>query len=353
MKRIIAALSLGLFATAPAGAASLYNTLDGNAPLIVAHRGASGYLPEHTLGGYELALEMGADVIEPDLQMTADGVLVAMHDATLARTTNVEALFAPRNGDYRVSDFTLAEIKSLTVEPTGATASTDYPGFAPSMADPYKVPTFQEVMDLVAAHNAATGAGIGIYPEAKTPNSLAMNRQILEEMKSNGFDGSVPNTFVQTFSHEGARQLAALQTEIGMDNAIAALGYALDLGDGFGVYDATTGSVTALEDLAGFADGLGLYLGYDLDATFIAAAHELGLSVHGWTFRPRTDEAAWEMFLPWIEAGMDGFFTDYAQRGIDVLERYEAAEVPVPATLPLMLAGLGGFAALRRRRAAA
>ncbi|MCE8472649.1 hypothetical protein LZ189_27030, partial [Rhodovulum sulfidophilum] len=132
MKRIIAALSLGLFSTAPAGAASLYNTLDGNAPLIVAHRGASGYLPEHTLGGYELALEMGADVIEPDLQMTADGVLVAMHDATLARTTNVEALFAPRNGAYRVSDFTLAEIKSLTVEPTGATASTDYPGFAPS-----------------------------------------------------------------------------------------------------------------------------------------------------------------------------------------------------------------------------
>ncbi|PTW44474.1 glycerophosphodiester phosphodiesterase family protein [Rhodovulum kholense] len=353
MKRTLGALALGLISMAPAHAATLYNTLDGEAPLIIAHRGASGYLPEHTLGGYELALQMGADVIEPDLQTTADGELVAMHDSTLNRTTNIEALFAPRNGGYRVSDFTLAEIKSLTVEPTGATASTSYDGFTPSMADPYKVPTFQEVMDLVSAYNATTGKQIGIYPEAKTPNSLAMNEKILQEMKANGFDGSVQNTFIQTFSHEGARQLADLQVEMGMDNAIAALGYAIDLGDGFGVYDATTGGVTALEDLAGFADGLGLYLGYDLDAAFIAAAHALGLTVHGWTFRPTSDEAAWDMFLPWIEAGMDGFFTDYSLRGVEVLDRYEASEVPVPATLPLMLAGLGGLAMLRRRRAAA
>ncbi|MCO4093756.1 MAG: hypothetical protein HEQ37_05780 [Acidovorax sp.] len=105
-------------------------------PQVIAHRGASGYLPEHTLGGYELAIRMGADFIEPDLQITKDGALVAIHDDTLTRTTNVAALFAQRNGGYKVSDFTLAEIKTLTVVPT-STGKTSYPGFTPSAASPF------------------------------------------------------------------------------------------------------------------------------------------------------------------------------------------------------------------------
>ena len=79
-------------------------------PQVIAHRGASGYLPEHTLGGYELAIRMGADFIEPDLQITKDGALVAIHDDTLNRTTNVATLFAQRNGGYKVSDLSLIHI---------------------------------------------------------------------------------------------------------------------------------------------------------------------------------------------------------------------------------------------------
>ena len=104
---------------------------DARRPQVIAHRGASGYLPEHTLAGYELAVRMGSDYIEPDLQLTRDNQLVAMHDDTLQRTTNVASLFAQRNGAYRVADFTLAEIKTLTVQPANATAKTTYPGFTP------------------------------------------------------------------------------------------------------------------------------------------------------------------------------------------------------------------------------
>jgi glycerophosphoryl diester phosphodiesterase len=101
-------------------------------------------------------VKFGADYIEPDLQLTKDGVLVAMHDDTLTRTTDVATLYAQRNGNYRVSDFTLAEIKTLTVKPVG-TASTSYPGFTPSMADPFKIPTFQEVIDLARQLSASSG----------------------------------------------------------------------------------------------------------------------------------------------------------------------------------------------------
>ena len=123
-------------------------------PIVIAHRGASGYLPEHTLAAYELAVRMGADYIEPDLQFTSDGQLVAMHDATLTRTTDVRSRFAARNGGYRVSDFTLAEIKTLAVvPPAGGTAKTTYPGFTPTNPS-LRVPTFQEVIDLAKQQSA-------------------------------------------------------------------------------------------------------------------------------------------------------------------------------------------------------
>ncbi|GGE37234.1 glycerophosphoryl diester phosphodiesterase [Primorskyibacter flagellatus] len=349
-RNLVAGTVIALALTTPAFAAT-YNTLSGQAPLVIAHRGASGYLPEHTLGAYELAIRMGADVVEPDLQTTRDGVLVAMHDSTLTRTTNVEDLFAPRNGGYRVSDFTLAEIKTLTVEPT-RTASTSYPGYTPSMSDPFTVPTFAEVMEFVNAHNTTSGAKIGIYPEAKTPNSFAMNAQILEEMQSHGFTDRSDNSFIQTFSHEGARQLSLMQDILGMDNAIAALGYAQLTPEGYALYDSTTRTSNLLSDLALFVDGLGVSLGGALSAEFIAEAHALGLQVHGWTFRPTTAEAAEEQFLPWLEAGMDGFFTDYSLLAVEFLEAHELNAVPVPAGLPLLAGGFGALALLRRRRTA-
>ncbi|XDA96998.1 glycerophosphodiester phosphodiesterase family protein [Sulfitobacter sp. LCG007] len=351
MYRTLATAAVAALAFAAPSIAATYNTLDGNAPKVIAHRGASGYLPEHTLAAYELAIKMGADIVEPDLQTTSDGVLVAMHDSTLTRTTNVEALFAPRNGGYKVSDFTLDEIKSLTVEPSSATASTSYPGYTPSMGDPFKVPTFKEVMALVNAHNSAAGDDIGIYPEAKTPNSTGMNTQILAEMKTYGFTKRSDNGIIQTFSHAGARELSEMQDVLGMDNAIAALGYVRKTGDVYGVYDATTGLISSLEDLALFADGVGVNLGYDLDANFIAQAHALGLVVHGWTFNRSETDSANAQYAQWLDAGMDGFFTNYTDLAVEFLAD-QVNPVPLPAGVPLILTGLGAFALVRRRKAA-
>ena len=332
---------------APSFAAS-FNTLSGEAPLVIAHRGASGYLPEHTLAAYELAIQMGADIVEPDLQTTKDGYLVAMHDSWLARTTNVETVLGERNGSYNVSEYTLAEIKTLTVE---TSAGNTYPGYTPSMAEPFKVPTFQEVMDLVKAHNTATGDKIGVYPEAKVPSAETMNRQILTEMQANGFTTREDNSFVQTFSAQGAADLAAIQDELGMDNQIAVLGYAQVTAEGFGVYDYPTGTINALADLALFADGVGVNLG-SLTSEFIVAAHDLGLAVHGWTFNQSTEEDALASQQAWIDAGMDGLFTNYTDLTRAIVDANVSA-VPLPAGLPLMLAGVGSLAVIRRRRKAA
>jgi glycerophosphoryl diester phosphodiesterase len=198
LRRLAAALALATIA-APAAAAT-FSTLSGNAPIVIAHRGASGYLPEHTLGAYELGMRMGADYIEPDLQLTADGHLVAMHDTTLTRTTDVEALF-PGRSSYAVIDFTLAEIRTLTVKPTAATAATSYPGFTPSAPEPFRVPTFAEVLAFLNAYNAANGTTIGVYPEAKTPNPPAINRQIVEDLKAAGFTAPEDGVFIQSFSY--------------------------------------------------------------------------------------------------------------------------------------------------------
>lgn len=344
------ALALGGL-SAPAFAAS-YNTLTGEKPLVVAHRGASGYLPEETLGSYELAMQMGADLIEPDLQLTKDGHLVAMHDATLTRTTNVEDLFATRNGGYYVKDFTLAEIKSLTVEPTGALSRPDstYPGFTPSMADPYKVPTFAEVLDLLSAYNNANGTRIGIYPESKAPHDAAKNALIVQTLKDKGFTDADDRVILQTFSKESMADLANLIAGQGITAEIAQLGSVRMRNGLFGVRGSD--GFSSLSQIASVATGVGVSASGITEA-FIAEAHALGLKVHAYTFRPLSQQEATAMITPFLDWGLDGFFTDYTDFGRVAVDGYNLAPVPLPAGMPLLLAGLGGFAWLRRRKAAA
>lgn len=250
-------LSAALVAGASPGAASAFETLSGDPPLVIAHRGASAYLPEHTLGGYELAIRMGADIIEPDVQLTSDGKLVAMHDRTLDRATNVADLFAPRNGQYDVADFTLAEIRTLTVTPTSP-ASASYPGFTPSSPDAFRVPTLSEILTFVNDHNAATGDMIGVYPESKVPNRSELSRKIVDAMNDAGFTDADQKSYLQTFSHAGAREMAEYQATLGMTLPVAALGAAVEDGGVFGVYDYTTESISSLEMLSVFADGVGV-----------------------------------------------------------------------------------------------
>jgi len=170
----------------------------------IGHRGASAYAPEHTFASYRLALEMKADFVEPDLQVTKDGVLICMHDTTLDRTTNAKEVFPDRSRDvsgkkrWVISDFTLAEIKTLDA---GSWFDKKFAG--------EKVPTLQEMIDLVRGK-------AGIIPETKSPEAyeksgLSMEKLLMELLKKNGLDrpGADPKTpvVVQSFSLPSLRKI--------------------------------------------------------------------------------------------------------------------------------------------------
>ncbi len=330
-----AALALA-FATGMAQATPL-STLDGDAPIVISHRGASGYLPEHTLAAYELAIKMGADYIEPDLQLTRDGYLVAVHDTTLTRTTNVASMFATRNGGYRVSDFTLAEIKTLDMRLVG-TAQLTYPGFTPTSSEPLRVPTFQEVIDLAKQQSALTGREIGIYPEAKQADPV-MEDKILQTLIANGYTGD-SKVFIQSFSADTIESIHNKQTALGLDFKLLVLNSSANALLNIG-----------LDRLNDFADGLGVSItGAGMSEAFIDQAHAAGLLVHGYTFsknNPATALPEYDKFFNW---GMDGVFSNYPDLALQSRDAIVAAAVPEPSSALLALLGLAGVAAVVSRR---
>jgi glycerophosphoryl diester phosphodiesterase len=357
---LLAAVLPAAMLAAPAAPAATFNTLTGAAPIVIAHRGASGYLTEHTLAAYELAMRMGADIIEPDLQLTSDGHLVAFHDASLLNDsptgpalTDVAERFAPRNGGYLVQDFTLEEVQSLRTFPR-LTASTEFEGFTPSAEHPFRIPTFREVLAFLNDYNTANGTDIGIYPEAKTPNRPEMNRQIVEQLSEFGFTSRAQPVYIQSFSYDALRDLLSVQSELGTDMRQVALGGAVQVGGTFGIFEFGTGLFHDFGAVSAFADGLGVFIGafagQALSADWIAGAHAAGLEVHGWTFRPTTFEAALALTQPFLDMGMDGFFTDFPDLTGQVVAVNSVHPIPLPAPGLLLVAGLGGLALLRRRR---
>jgi glycerophosphoryl diester phosphodiesterase len=191
-------------------------------PLIIGHRGASGYLPEHTLQSYALAIEQGADYIEPDLVSTKDGVLVARHEPNIADTTNVKSHleFADREKTYKidghdvtgffVSDFTLAELRTLRAIQTRG-RSTEFDG-------KFKIPTFQEVITLAKRSSQRLHRQIGIYPETKHPTwhddptqhqgkSLSLEEPLVRALRRNGLDRKRAPVFIQSFEQANLKEL--------------------------------------------------------------------------------------------------------------------------------------------------
>ncbi|MEP7299680.1 MAG: glycerophosphodiester phosphodiesterase family protein [Burkholderiales bacterium] len=290
-------------------------------PLVIAHRGASGYLPEHTLAGYELAVKMGANFIEPDLQLTRDGVLVAMHDETIDRTTNVAEVFPARNGTYKVADFSLAEIATLTVKPTG-TGSTSYPGFTPSHVE-LRVPTFQQVIDLAKSQ----GRSVGIYPEAKQADPV-MEDQILATLKRNGYGDAPERVFLQSFSDATLRSLDAKQRALGLEIPLIALGSAVIRPDGSARLRVGGGAELTLDDVASFAEGVGVAIAnarYPLTKDFVDQAHAAGLVVHGWTFAKPDPAAAAVEYQTFLEMGLDGLFSNYSDLAVKARNDFAAS----------------------------
>ena len=336
----------GLAATtvqaAPIG--SPYNTLTGDAPIVIGHRGAPAYLPENTIGGNQLAAEMGSDYIETDVMMTADGVLIAMHDTSLERTTNVEEVLGPRSGGYAVSDYTYAEISELTVEPTG-TGSETYPGFTPTDLDPYRVPTFADMLDALTAYNQANGTNVGILTEGKYAHNTATSQAVIETLIEKGYD-TPQESAVQSFDFGNVSDYAALLDAAGVDMGVAQLGSGELIGDTWYV-----SSTESFGTLAGYTDTVALSLG-SITEQLIAAAHGEGLSVFGWTFRPGDLDAAFAMAEPFLNWGLDGFITDNPDYILTAVNAYgdQLAPIPVPAALPLLAAGMVGLAGLGRLR---
>jgi glycerophosphoryl diester phosphodiesterase len=290
-------------------------------PLVIAHRGASGYLPEHTLAGYELAIRLGADFIEPDLQLTSDQVLVAIHDDTLQRTTDVAARFAQRNGDYRVADFSLAEIRTLAVKPTG-TALTSYPGFQPANPE-LRVPTFDEVIRLAKAKSTPERR-IGIYPEAKKADPL-MEDQILAALVREGYGDATEEVFIQSFSDATLRSMDAKQAALGTEIPQILLGAAATLPDGGAAMRVSGGAMLRLADVAAFTEGVGVSISnanFPLTKSFIEQAHSAGLKVHGWTFAQPDPALAADEYRKYFEMGIDGVFSNYADLAVAARKRF-------------------------------
>lgn len=275
-------------------------------PIVIAHRGASGERPEHTLAAYTLAIAQGADYIEPDLVLTRDGVLVARHENEISGTTNVaqRSEFASRkttrliDGEavtgWFTEDFDLAELKTLR-------ARERLPQLrGPNRAydDQFEIPTFDEILALVAAEEKRLGRVIGLYPETKHPAYFASiglphDSALLAALTKAGRNGPGANVFIQSFEVSNLQALNA-RTELPLIQLVAADGGPWDQA-GQGMTYADMLSDKGLAAIAAYADGIGaekaLVLPRDADGRLAPAtdlvprAHAAGLKVHVWTMR--------------------------------------------------------------------
>lgn len=315
-------------------------------PIVIAHRGASGERPEHTLASYERAIEDGADVIEPDLVPTRDNVLVARHENEIGGTTNVadHPEFADRKTTKTIDgqtltgwfteDFTLAELKTLRAKeripqlrPTNAT----YDGR-------FQIPTLAEIIALAKRRSAETGRVIAIYPETKHPTYFGKighptDVALVDALKAAGWTTAAAPVFIQSFEVENLKRIHAL-TGIRLIQLMDGEGAPAD---GAAPSYAAMATPAGLKAIAAYAWGIGpnkaqLWSG-DAPTTLVADAHAAGLRVHPWTFRAEnyflrepfrrgTDPAAHGDLQGEIAAslrlGIDGFFTDYPAIGVAV-----------------------------------
>jgi glycerophosphoryl diester phosphodiesterase len=301
----------------------------GQGVLVIAHRGASGERPEHTLEAYRLAIAQGADFIEPDLVMSSDGVLMARHDPWLSDSTDVAARpeFAGRRRtltspegesltDWWTFDFTAAELKTLRARQVRE-------GRSKAFDDLHEIPAFDEIIALAQREGEARGRVVGLYPETKWPvehaaAGLDMASAVAAALTAAGLDHADAPVFVQSFE---PRILKTLRRRIG--TRLVQLVYP----EGW-----QTGAPASipLDEIAGYAQGVGAYKSLLIDPLtgaptgYAAEARALGLEVHAWTFRD-DDLPDWAP-LPEDEiraaavAGANGVFTDYpatARRALD------------------------------------
>jgi len=318
-------VSLAAFALAASGAQ----------PLIIGHRGAPGHRPEHTLVGYRLAAEMGADFIEPDLVSTKDGVLIARHENEIGGTTDIAERFPDRKRTKMIDgapvsgwfseDFTFAEIKTLRAKERLPFRSHGWDG-------QYEVPTFDEVIELAQQLGRELGRPIGVYPETKHPTyfrsiGLPLEDRLLAALNRHGWNDRSAPVFIQSF--EANLRDIRPKTTIRL----------IQLVDGKAPTDAE------LREIKSYADGIGpnsrLVIPASANRTLepptnlVARAHALGLLVHVWTLRsepvflsPSYKGNPDAEYLQFREIGVDGMFTDFPDAAARALKRDATNQLP-------------------------
>jgi len=328
---------------------------------VTGHRGASALRPEHTLASYQQAIDDGADIVEPDLVATKDGVLVARHENDISGTTNVATAsqFANRKATkiidgipvtgWFTEDFTLAELKTLRAKeriPANRPANAAYDG-------QFEVPTLQEVIDLVKRESLARNKVIGIYPETKHPTyfksiGLPLEKRLVDQLVASGYKGKAAAVFLQSFEVANLKELRGM-TDMRIvqliDNPLnppAANGAPRNapydfVASGSKRTYADLVTPAGLKEIAAYADVVSPYKEVIIPRTaanemgaatsFVADAKAAGLKVHTWTLRPENPflpvslrkpdvnsptqrgDAIAEINL-YLKAGIDGFFTD-------------------------------------------
>jgi glycerophosphoryl diester phosphodiesterase len=386
LKKVVPLLALvaTLVGLAPATAAA-GGSREPN-PLVIGHRGASGYLPEHTLPGYALAIKLGADYIEPDLVATKDGYLIARHEPNITNTTDVSEKFPERERTAVVdgvtetgwfaSDFTLAEIKTLRAVQPFADRPQQFNGR-------YRIPTLEQVIKLAKRYSWRTGRKIGIYPETKHPTyhkriGLRLEPRLLRALDDAGWNRRKAPVFIQSFEQSNLRWLnrrtgvRLVQLVDANDvNPDGSLDYAAPLDrpydwtfSGDPVLEARTFGFFAtnegLDEVAEYADGIGPWKPYINSTAAIALnsqgkpadangdgavderdrkllkptdlierAHARGLLVHPYTFRNEQSRLASDYkgnpineYLHFYELGVDGLFSDFADTAFAARELF-------------------------------
>jgi glycerophosphoryl diester phosphodiesterase len=318
---------------------------------VIAHRGASGYRPEHTLAAYELAIALGADFLEPDLVATGDGVLIARHENEISGTTDVaeHPEFAGRRRTKEIDgaevtgwfteDFTLAEIRTLRARERLPFRCQEFNGR-------FEVPTFAEVLALARRASEKTGRTIGVYPETKHPSyfralGLPLEEPLLAALEAAGYRGRTAPVFLQSFEVANLKALRQ-RTDLPLIQLLEATGQPWDFraaGDPR-TCSRTYGDLATpagLAEIAAYADGIGpdkrLIVPRGPDGSLapptslVADAHAAGLRVHPWTFRADAAFLAAEYggdgeheLRQFFQLGVDGVFSDFPDLAVHARE---------------------------------
>lgn len=317
-------------------------------PLVIGHRGASGYRPEHTLDAYRLAVEQGADRVEPDLVATKDGVLVARHESEITDTTDVadRRVFAGRRTirtiggrtveGWFTEDFMLEELKSLRTKER-------LPELRPHSArfdGRFEIATFEEILDLLEQESRRRGVLVGVCPELKTPDyfrsrGLSLEDPLVDVLERRGLNRPNAPVQVQSF-HEGALRRLRPRLRVPLVQLV---------NRGSAQYDALTPA--RLREISTYAEILGphrdLVLGRDGAGRLtgptglVEQAHAAGITVHVWTLRNENrflpaelrrgesaaahGDAVAEIRMC-LDAGVDGFFTDHPDTGVQARDAW-------------------------------